>query len=187
MTDRKWKRRDFLIGGALLGGVGYYSFKRVGEARFESLLRQTLKELKISPHVGEVFLSSPEGEALDQDFESLAEVLKRRLSPSLFLPSQGELIATMAQAIQQDFARGNICHVQNWYLSLTECQLAAAKFILEKEQESLEKLGPTVGSLTLGFLGQSMTGAREQPKFRPVLSSREQSVSGSKQTLRPMT
>ena len=162
MPDRTWKRRDFLIGGALLGGVGcslfgwsLFScslFERVGEARFESLLLRTIKELKISPHVGEVFLSSPVGEALDRDFESLAEVLKRRLSPSFPL-SQEKLISTMAQAIQQDFARGNICHVQNWYLSLTECQLAAAKFIVEKEQESLKKLGPAVGSLTLGFLG----------------------------------
>ena len=43
------------------------------------------------------------------------------------------MIHLLAKAIKEDFLEGDLCVVEGWQLSLTECRLAAFKLLLERD------------------------------------------------------
>ena len=46
------------------------------------------------------------------------------------------MIDLFAKAVKEDFLRDDLCIVEGWQLSLTECRLAALKLLLERDPES---------------------------------------------------
>lgn len=100
---------------------------------FDTALQDLVADMRLSSDVGAAFLRSPVGLAT-RDLSSLVESLRIRLG----LPQQGvrrdpdALADLLRQAVRLDFVEGRVCYLNDWYLSLTECRLAAVKHLLEQ-------------------------------------------------------
>ncbi len=79
-----------------------------------------------SPCLGETAMLQ-QGWAAQADISSLhAEVMSNLQEDKPDLPTQ------MHQQIQQDFASGDLCAVDGWHLSRTECRLAALAYLFHQ-------------------------------------------------------
>lgn len=109
---------------------------------FDTVLQDLVADMRLSSGIGEAFLRSPVGLAT-RDLSSLFESLRIRLG----LPRQGvrrdpdALADLLRQAVRRDFVEGRLCYVNGWYLSLTECRLAALKHLLERSGPAAASAG----------------------------------------------
>ena len=53
--------------------------------------------------------------------------------------SEGDIHDSVQRQIESDFFRGDICWLNGWHLSLTECRLAAVAFALQESGVHVEK------------------------------------------------
>lgn len=150
----KWTRRTILgITTALAGAGGAIYVSRTWdegkagsgkEREFQDLLRRVVSDLKIPCNSAQIFLSAKASEGRERDIlrfsESLEDTLERiRLDNGENHPERwsdmepGRMIHLLAKAVKEDFLRGDLCVVEGWQLSLTECRLAALKLLLERD------------------------------------------------------
>ena len=54
--------------------------------------------------------------------------------------SEGDIHTRIQQQVEADFAYGDICQLDGWQLSLTECRLAAIAFLLRESGGHIEEL-----------------------------------------------
>lgn len=153
----KWTRRAILGVAAALAGAGgavYVSRTRdeetagSGEEReFRDLLRRTVSDLKIPCNSARSFLSAEAGEGRGHDVRGLAVSLEDTLErirsdddedhPGRWSGVEpGRMIHLLAKAVKEDFLGGDLCVVEGWQLSLTECRLAAFKLLLERDPKA---------------------------------------------------
>lgn len=123
-------RRDFL-GTTLLG----LAFPRIVSERqtFEQVIRRLLPDLKLSEAVGQAWLHD---QGRESSLEKEIAALKRRMSP---LAQDGwnreKLVEAIARAIREDFSKEDgVCRLKGWALSVTECRLAAVRYLLLSPQ-----------------------------------------------------
>ncbi len=167
----KWTRRGLI--GATFALLGYLVLRDLtstfltkhvdsdAEESFLELFREVVRALDLNPEVGEIYLNSAVSRAREANFRTLAQLIHKRVgSPApqalgwswvMLHPHRAQLIEMLAKAIKQDFSEGNISLLQNWYLSVTECRLAAAKYILHQEDQNLPPLA-RVSEFTPGVL-----------------------------------
>ena len=112
-----------------------------GHELFQETLIETVSELDISTKIGEAYLTSTDNGKVEQNLDEIGELIRQRLgvpaSPFAGMNLDKDLLTeSLAIAIKQDFLDDNICYLQNWYLSITECRLAAIKFLLEQGSSS---------------------------------------------------
>ena len=100
------------------------------EEGFRSLLMATVPTLKLPPQLGEAYLRQDESEQeMDQICASLRDRLSLNPLEMLWLDSAG-LVERLGRAIREDFADdASICRLQGWYVSRTECRLAALTYL----------------------------------------------------------
>ncbi len=126
-------RREFI--GATAVGLGLAAGGCADgreKERFGQTLREAVGELTLSSAVGKACLENLE--ASQRSPEALSEALRRRLSSGLRIrgADKQKLIEGLSQAIREDFAsRRDVLSVEGWYLSLTECRVAALGHLLD--------------------------------------------------------
>lgn len=100
---------------------------------------ETSRELALSPVIGEAYLREDDSE---KEVEKICAVLRERLAIypwSIFWLDSDRLLDELRRAVEEDFAtEESICRVHGWYLSQTECRLAALARLLRNRavQES---------------------------------------------------
>ena len=150
----KWTRRAILGVAAALAGAGgaiyvsrTWDEERAGsgeEREFQDLLRRTVSDLKIPCNSARSFLSAEAGEGRRHDVRELAVSLEDALErirsddgddqPGRWLGMEPDrVIGLFEKAVKEDFLGGDLCVVEGWQLSLTECRLAAFKLLLERD------------------------------------------------------
>ena len=82
-------------------------------------LLTVLQPLESMDAMGESWLAGREDKP---DLAGLMDVFLARLPPS-----EAALSAAIAASVRRDFAKGELCDVDGWRLSLTECQLAGMR------------------------------------------------------------
>ncbi len=133
-----WSRRTFLA--ATLGAAAAHACTRSPESKqiqqwreLDQRLLEVLGELRLPDRIGQAYLTRTRLEGASPGLEELLARLRLRLvAPAQISgghPDKGELLQILAAAVRDDFVAGRICEVQNWYLSLTECQAAAIGFL----------------------------------------------------------
>ncbi|HSR52189.1 MAG TPA: hypothetical protein VLV83_15275 [Acidobacteriota bacterium] len=156
MAKRIWTRRDFIAAASAAGGfaLGRASLEWGGSdetvrLQFEQRLPGLVRKVSLPPEVGEAFLTRNPG--LD-DMEPLSRLLQQRLQLSGWwiqwtgLPEDQELLDSLAEAVRRDFERPQgICNLHGWYLSQTECHLAAARVVAIREGLMEDVAGPALG------------------------------------------
>ena len=153
--DGKWTRRSLLGAAVAAVGVGMYvstSGRSWGGSRsaseagvtFRELLLRTVAGLDVPCNSGEVFLSTEAGER-ERDVSGLVASLENTLRTNS-RPEEGDypegwpdmdadgLARQLSEAVKEDFSKDELCIVDGWQLSRTECRLAALKFLREREQ-----------------------------------------------------
>ena len=150
----KWTRRAILgIATALAGAGGAIYVSRTWdegkagsgkEREFQDLLRRTVSDLKIPCNSARFFLSAKADEGQGRGIRELAVSLEDTLGrirldddedhPEHWSDMEPDrMIHLFAKAVKKDFLRGDLCVVEGWQLSLTECRLAALKLLLERD------------------------------------------------------
>ena len=153
----KWTRRAILgVAAALAGAGGAVYVSRIrdeetagsGEEReFQDLLRRTVSDLKIPCNSARSFLSAEAGEGRGHDVRGLSVSLEDTLERIRSGDDEdhtgrwsgvepGRMIHLLAKAVKEDFLEGDLCVVEGWQLSLTECRLAAFKLLLERDPKA---------------------------------------------------
>ena len=131
-------RRQFLLftGGAAAATLGAAVFRARRNVSIDARLAALMAAGHFSPGLGEMVLAGQGWEA-QVDITSLhTEVLGN-------LPGDApDLLAQMRQRIQQDFANGDLCAVDGWQLSRTECRLAASPTYSSKPAGASERRWP---------------------------------------------
>ncbi len=98
---------------------------------FCRLLMEASRELALSPALGEAYLREDDSE---KEVEKICAALRERLAIgpwSIFWLDSDRLLDELRRAVEEDFAaEESICRVQGWYLSQTECRLAALARLL---------------------------------------------------------
>ncbi len=132
-----WSRRTFLaitLGAAAHACVQSQEPDLVRQWReLDQRFLKVVGELRLSDEIGRAYLSKTSLDLPNPSVDGLLERLRLRLvAPGQIRdghPDKEEVLRILATAIRDDFAEGRICVVQNWYLSLTECQAAAINFL----------------------------------------------------------
>lgn len=75
--------------------------------------------------------------------------------------TDAELSNSISQRIRQDFAEEKICAIEGWYLSLTECRLAALSSVLNRQ------VGGTTTTEPVGFSGAPEGAIVDVTKWGP--------------------
>ena len=153
----KWTRRAILGVATALAGVGVTTYiswtwdeEKAGRGKeqdFEDLLRRTVSDLDIPCNSARSFLSVEAGEGRGHDVRGLTASLEDTLERIRFDDGDDQpgrwsgmeparMIDLFAKAVKEDFLRDDLCIVEGWQLSLTECRLAALKLLLERDPES---------------------------------------------------
>ena len=100
---------------------------------FCRLLMEASRELALSPVIGEAYLRKDDSE---KEVEKICAVLRERLAIypwSIFWLDSDRLLDELRRAVEEDFAaEESICRVRGWYLSQTECRLAALAHLLRE-------------------------------------------------------
>ena len=86
---------------------------------------QLLAGLDSTRAVGQAFI---EGSSTPPSSQALVERLAERLGSSL--RSRSEVETAIATAVKDDFSSGQVCRVDGWLLSRTECELAGLRWQL---------------------------------------------------------
>ena len=153
-TVKQWSRRA-VLGAAAVAGVGATGLiarswfggnsGRGTEASFPELLRQTIFDLDIPCNSAESYLSAQVSEGREHDIPGIVALVRKRLDmygnsasgrPEDEQPMDVRgLIRLLAQAIKEDFATDQLCVVEGWQLSMTECRLGVLKFLWERNQD----------------------------------------------------
>ena len=154
--DGKWTRRSLLGAAVAAVGAGMYvstNWRSRGGSRsrpetggtFRELLLRTVAGLDIPCNSGEVFLSTEAGGERERDIQGLVASLEDTLGANGH-PEEGDrpegwldmdadgLARLLSEAVKEDFSKDELCIVDGWQLSRTECRLAALKFLRERDQ-----------------------------------------------------
>ena len=125
---------------------------------FCRLLMEASRELALSPVIGEAYLREDDSE---KEVEKICAVLRERLAIdpwSIFWLDSDRLLDELRRAVEEDFAaEESICLVQGWYLSQTECRLAALARLLrdrpvqEATNQANESSSPVGGIVQIRF------------------------------------
>ncbi|HSR69579.1 MAG TPA: hypothetical protein VLU25_16720 [Acidobacteriota bacterium] len=140
MAERIWTRRRFIAAVSAAGGfaLGRVSVDWIGRPerlrnRFRDRLLALLQEVDLQAEVGSAYLQENPSQA---DLDVLSQLLLQRLDLAGWwtemtgLPDQQALRQALSAAISQDFQRADgICRLNGWYLSQTECRLAAMRVV----------------------------------------------------------
>lgn len=101
--------------------------------KVDELLLNAIGKLHLSDEIGEAYLSRVKLELSTSTADVLLERLRLRVaSPASVekrMPTEKELLEALAEAVRDDFSKGRICRLDGWYLSVTECQVAAIGFL----------------------------------------------------------
>lgn len=136
-------RRPFLIGAAtLLGsaladdlGFAQVSGKGTGGADATAGLEDLARGMEGAQDIGRAFLASPYA-AAPTSREALVSALRRRVGPGMPATASDWAEAVRA-AVVEDFRNERICLLDDWYLSLTECQLAGLSVLLNPDASTV--------------------------------------------------
>ena len=101
-----------------------------GEA-FSGILLEAIDHIGVSPSLGLDYLSSTSHGLRERSLERVSEAIRDSLdwSRSGVPVTVGDLTQLLRERIRADFREDRICYLDSWYLSLTECRLAAAKYL----------------------------------------------------------
>lgn len=139
------------------------------KTEFQTLLRDTVLGLQLAPDVGKAFLDTRVGR-MSSRVTDLIEDVRNRVD----LPVSGvhndpaALTAALKEAITKDFEEGRICYVEDWYLSITECRLAALKHLFETTTPEAHPTEEILAGLTPGPLWKvAKWGPRQTSKGKP--------------------
>lgn len=155
MMVKKWTRRGFLAAAAAaLGysGLRWGVFGRDVNVRlsFRKLLEHVAASVSLDPDVGNAYLDDPQTSL--KDAAALSGALQDRLGePARRLAwlntglaiDDAELRTLLGEAIREDFKQDRICHLQGWYLSETECRLAAVRYLVLEASGTLPVVDET--------------------------------------------
>ena len=150
----KWSRRFFLGASVtVVGGAATYVFRKWSDTRserederiFRKLLRQAVTRLDMPCNAGENFLSTDMSGEREHDVRavvtSLKDTLERMRTRSEHSQPEGwsgldddELVRLLSESIKEDFSNNELCILDGWQLSRTECRLAALKYLWERGQ-----------------------------------------------------
>lgn len=156
------KRRNMLVAGVAVGAAaaGWRYLELQGDSQFSEFtgagpgarLLEFLAASALPAAMGQGWLAS-----LDQQPEmaDILQSLKQRLDLSA-----ADLEAMIATQIMSEFSAGNVCAVDGWRLSLTECQLAGLRQLAI--DRGLIEAGPGP-ELTSGERGDSYTEGQIAP------------------------
>ena len=149
----RWSRRSVLGSAGAAAGIGVAGWVAIGlgggadptrksEASFLEQLRRTVSDLEISCNAAEVLLSGESVGDRMRDVPAIVASVRMRVDEyggssrgqlgAVHDPDRSELIGRLAQAIKDDFARDDLCLVDGWQLSMTECHLAVLKLLWER-------------------------------------------------------
>ena len=154
LTGNQWSRRLFLAASVTaVGGAATYVFQRWSGAQpehedgrtFRELLRQAVTGLDMPCTAGEIFLSTDAGGEPEHDVQALVASLENTLArmPARSGHSQprgwsdlndDQLVGLLSESIKDDFSNDELCILDGWQLSRTECRLAALKYLWERDQ-----------------------------------------------------
>ena len=125
---------------------------------FCRLLMEASRELALSPVLGDAYLREDDSE---KEVEEICAALRERLAIghwSIFWLDSDRLLDELRLAVEEDFAaEESICRVQGWYLSQTECRLAALARLLrdrpvqESTNQAHESSEPFGGVVQIRF------------------------------------
>ena len=125
---------------------------------FCRLLMEASRELVFSPVLGEAYLRE---DGSEKEVEKICAVLRERLAIdpwSIFWLDSDRLLDELRRAVEEDFAaEESICRFQGWYLSQTECRLAALARLLrdrpvqESTNQANESSEPFEGVVQIRF------------------------------------
>ena len=150
----RWSRRA-VLGAAAVAGVGATGLiarswfggnsGRGSDASFPELLRQSIFDLDIPCNSAESYLSDQVSGGREHDISGIVALVRKRLdmhgnSVSGYPGNEQRidvegLIRLLAKAIKEDFATDQLCVVEGWQLSMTECRLGALKFLWERNHD----------------------------------------------------
>ena len=137
MLDLTLTRRRFLLvaGGttATAAAIGVYYFASTNGAfvNLDPRLEAFIVAGNFSPDLGAKYL----------EFEHLREDIAYAflVEATVNVVSEGDIHTHIQQQVVADFARGDICQLDGWQLSLTECRLAAIAFLLRESGGHIEE------------------------------------------------
>ena len=107
----------------------------------DSRLQALVASGRFSPELGDAFLGEGSPRSLAA-YEASVEATLRSLP-------EGDLEAGIRRATAHDFATGNICSVDGWQLSLTECRLAAIAWFFRENSGHIQQPEPNTGPLDI--------------------------------------
>jgi hypothetical protein len=130
------RRRLLLVAGGISAagaavGVHYLVSTRRVLSPPDVQLEQYVAAGDFSPDLGARYLES-QNLRLDAAHGFLAEAKE-------ILELESDMHANVRRQIESDFVRGEICRLNGWHLSLTECRLAAIAFALQESGVHIEK------------------------------------------------
>ena len=146
-TGNQWSRRLFLVAAfTAVGATATCVFqKHKDREAFRELLRQAVAGLDIPCTAGEIFLSTGAGGEPEHDVQALVALLEDTLAR---MPARSghrqpggwsdadedQLVGLLSESIRDDFSNDELCILDGWQLSRTECRLAALKYLWERDQ-----------------------------------------------------
>ena len=138
MLDSILTRRRFLLvaGGAAATaaaiGVHHFASRNGALADLDLRLEAFVAAGNFSPDLGARYL----------EFENLREdsAYDFLVEATMNVVSEGDIHTRIQQQVVADFAYGDICQLDGWQLSLTECRLAAIAFLLRESGGHIEEL-----------------------------------------------
>lgn len=139
-------RRQFLGATAVASRLSFLPGCE-SEKTFRSLLIETSQEIGLPPALGKAYLQRDDSE---EGAEEICTTLRERLSLGswgIFWLDSAKLVDRLGTVIREDFAGNHsICQVQGWFLSRTECRLAALAYLSSprSDQEDTSKEEATV-------------------------------------------
>lgn len=128
-----WTRRSLLKIGFLLSFPAQDSLPDQDE-----LLMGHIRALNLPIEIGKAYLEETAFGLSEADLSRLLVILKQtvRISDRDLRKEPALLFQRLRDSIRADYSRSQtICYLQGWYLSLTECRLAAIKYLSQKTQE----------------------------------------------------
>lgn len=127
-------RRRFLLaaGGAAAAAAGTALLQAQPNVLIDGQLAALMEAGHFSPNLGVMVLLQPSWKERN-GIDSLHMAVMGSLQGDA-----PDLLAQIHQQIQQDFTRGDLCEVDGWVLSRTECRLAALAYLFQKAGGRME-------------------------------------------------
>lgn len=137
MRDLTLNRRRFLLvagattAAATAVGVQYLVSSNGSPPGLDRRLRAFVAAGGFSPELGKEYLIS-RNLAIEDVNDFLAAARNR-------LAAEDDIHASIQRQIAADFAGGDICRLHGWHLSITECRLAAAAYVIARNGGRMEE------------------------------------------------